>query len=168
MKWAQQQASIPFELSNLPHLSEEQKVQYKIQIREREEYMAEKKKEDRRAMDLEDRARGDMERRKRKAKKDALASAGSSYDKGGLDMAEEGGDNSTAWDVADEEGGLDIEDGLSWEKDGSDNNARSDLPQDCDLRSNLCPTEPALTREKKKKKKKDKEFREDDNDSHEF
>ena len=46
MKWVQQHSTIPFELPNLPHLTEEQKVLYKQQVREREEYLANKREEE--------------------------------------------------------------------------------------------------------------------------
>lgn len=54
MKWVHNQAAIPFELPNLPHLTPEQRVLYKEQITEREEYMDSKAKEDAEAMQRED------------------------------------------------------------------------------------------------------------------
>lgn len=46
MKWIQNEASIPFDLPNLPHLSDEQVTQYKQQIREREESLEKERRED--------------------------------------------------------------------------------------------------------------------------
>jgi hypothetical protein len=73
MKWAQQHASIPFELPSMPHLNEEQVVLYKEQVREREEALEKKRKEDTRAMAAEDRAQKEMKRQKRIAIKNAAA-----------------------------------------------------------------------------------------------
>jgi hypothetical protein len=73
MKWAQQHASIPFELPSMPHLNEEQVVLYKEQVREREEALEKKRKEDTRAMAAEDRAQKEMKRKKRIAIKKAAA-----------------------------------------------------------------------------------------------
>jgi hypothetical protein len=78
MKWAQQHASIPFELPSMPHLNEEQVVLYKEQVREREEALEKKRKEDARAMAAEDRAQKEMKRKKRIAMKAAADSADSS------------------------------------------------------------------------------------------
>ncbi|KAJ1432618.1 hypothetical protein B484DRAFT_313858, partial [Ochromonadaceae sp. CCMP2298] len=46
MKWVQQQASIPIELGNLPHLSDLDKERYKEQVREREVALDKKRTED--------------------------------------------------------------------------------------------------------------------------
>lgn len=73
MKWAQQHASIPFKLPSMPHLNEEQVVLYKEQVREREEALEAKRKEDSRAMAAEDRAQKEMQRKKRNALKKAAA-----------------------------------------------------------------------------------------------
>jgi hypothetical protein len=56
MKWVQKHAYIPFELPNLPHLTEEQRVLYKEQIREREEHLDSKAAEDAEAQRLEEEA----------------------------------------------------------------------------------------------------------------
>jgi hypothetical protein len=56
MKWVQKHACIPFELPNLPHLTEEQRVLYKEQIREREEHLDTKAAEDAEAQRLEEEA----------------------------------------------------------------------------------------------------------------
>ena len=65
MKWVQENAAISFNLPNLPHLTVAQTVLYKEQIREREEHFETKRREDKRAMDGEDRARKEIERKKR-------------------------------------------------------------------------------------------------------
>jgi thiol-disulfide isomerase/thioredoxin len=57
MHWVQAQATIPFEMPNLPHLNEEQRVLYKEQIRQREEHLEKKRQEDDEALRLEDEAR---------------------------------------------------------------------------------------------------------------
>jgi thioredoxin-like negative regulator of GroEL len=53
MKWVEQFASVPFTLPNLPHLSKEDVVLYKEQVREREEHMEEKREQEREAMEAE-------------------------------------------------------------------------------------------------------------------
>ena len=65
MKWVQENSAIPFELPNLPHLTVAQKVLYKEQVREREEHLETQRRNDKRAMDEEDRARKEIERKKR-------------------------------------------------------------------------------------------------------
>ena len=65
MKWVQENSAIPFELPNLPHLTAAQKVLYKEQVREREEHLETQRRNDKRAMDGEDRARKEIERKKR-------------------------------------------------------------------------------------------------------
>lgn len=65
MKWAQEHSFTHFELPNMPHLDEEQKVLFKQQVREREEDLELKRKEDSRAMAAEDRAQKDMKRKKK-------------------------------------------------------------------------------------------------------
>lgn len=69
MKWVHQQSSYPFELPNLPHLSEKDKELYKQQVREREEMKARQREEDRLAMENEEKERKELERRKNKNKK---------------------------------------------------------------------------------------------------
>jgi hypothetical protein len=69
MKWVHQQASIPFELENLPHLSDIDKQRYKDQVREREEALDKKRTEEKKAMQDEERAQAEIKRRKRKAQK---------------------------------------------------------------------------------------------------
>ena len=69
MKWVESFASIPFELPNLPHLSEKDRIAYKEQVREREEALDQKRREEKRAMEAEDRARAEMKRKKRKEEK---------------------------------------------------------------------------------------------------
>ena len=81
MKWAQQHASIPFELPSMPHLNEEQIVLYKEQVREREEALDKKRTEDTRAMAAEDRAQKEMKRKKRNAMKKAAADSVDSSEK---------------------------------------------------------------------------------------
>lgn len=66
MLWVQAQASISFELPNLPHLNNEQVKLYKEQIREREIAREQKREEDEKAMQKEDEARA----RYQKVKKD--------------------------------------------------------------------------------------------------
>lgn len=53
MKWVEQYVSIPFELPNLPHLSESDVKLYKEQVREREEHLEEKRQKDEEAMKAE-------------------------------------------------------------------------------------------------------------------
>lgn len=65
MKWAQEHSSTHFELPNMPHLDEEQKVLFKQQVREREEDLELKRKEDSRAMAAEERAQKEMKRKKK-------------------------------------------------------------------------------------------------------
>lgn len=71
MRWVQAQASVPFDLPNLPHLSEEQRVLYKEQIRQREEYKEQKRMEDHVAMRQEDEARAEYLRKKEELRKEA-------------------------------------------------------------------------------------------------
>lgn len=73
MKWIQAHASIPFHLPNLPHLTEEQRVAYKQQVREREEYLEKKRQDEKKAMEEEERAQKEMARKKRKQQKAKLA-----------------------------------------------------------------------------------------------
>ena len=70
MKWVHQQASIPFELENLPHLSEIDKQRYKDQVREREVALDKKREEEKKAMQDEERAQAELKRRKRKQLKE--------------------------------------------------------------------------------------------------
>ena len=65
MKWVQENSEIPFDLPNLPHLTVDQKVMYKEQVREREEHLETQRRNDKRAIDGEDRARKEIERKKR-------------------------------------------------------------------------------------------------------
>lgn len=69
MKWIQQQAGSPFELPSLPHLDETKRKAYKEQVREREEYLAKKNKEEERASKAEDLAKKEMAHRERIRKK---------------------------------------------------------------------------------------------------
>lgn len=71
MKWVHSQASIPFELENLPHLSEVDKQRYKDQVREREVALDKKRTEEKKAMQDEERAQAELKRRKRKQQKQA-------------------------------------------------------------------------------------------------
>jgi len=64
MRWVQAQASVHFEMPNLPHLDEEQRVLYKEQIRQREEHLEKKRMEDAEAMRLEDEAKAAYLKRK--------------------------------------------------------------------------------------------------------
>ncbi len=75
MKWVHAQSSIPFELPNLPHLSEKDRIAYKTQVREREVALDEKRTEERRAMEAEDRAKAEIARRRRKEEKRAREAA---------------------------------------------------------------------------------------------
>lgn len=65
MKWAHQQAAIPFDLPNLPHLSEDQKDLYKEQVRERERIRVERQQEDVAAMEAMDKTRAELKQRRR-------------------------------------------------------------------------------------------------------
>ena len=65
MKWAQEHSSTYFELPNMPHLDNEQKILFKQQVREREEDLELRRKEDSRAMAAEDRAQKEMKRKKK-------------------------------------------------------------------------------------------------------
>lgn len=56
MRWVAAQAAVPFTLPNLPHLTEEQKVLYKEQIREREEYLDARAREEREQSQREEEA----------------------------------------------------------------------------------------------------------------
>ena len=56
MRWVASQAAIPFTLPNLPHLNEEQRVLYKEQIREREEYLDAVAREEEEQRDIEEEA----------------------------------------------------------------------------------------------------------------
>lgn len=69
MKWIHAHASIPFTLPNLPHLTEDQKIAYKEQVREREERLEQKRLEEKKAMAEEERAQQEFMRRKRKQQK---------------------------------------------------------------------------------------------------
>ena len=69
MKWIHEHASIPFELENLPHLSEKDKIAYKEQVREREIYLEKKRTEEKRAMEQEEREKKEILRKARKAEK---------------------------------------------------------------------------------------------------
>jgi septal ring factor EnvC (AmiA/AmiB activator) len=69
MKWVHQQASQPFELENLPHLSVEDKQRYKDQVREREVALDKKREEEAAAMRAEERAQAELKRKKRKLQK---------------------------------------------------------------------------------------------------
>lgn len=66
MKWVQQMASIPFEMPNLPHLTEQDRVAYKTQVREREEALDKKREEERLAMEQEEREKEELKARKGK------------------------------------------------------------------------------------------------------
>ena len=50
MKWVHENVAIPFSLPNLPHLTEEQKVMYKTQVREREVHLEEKRLKEQQAL----------------------------------------------------------------------------------------------------------------------
>ena len=82
MKWAQEHASVRFELPDMPHLNDAQTVLYKEQVREREEHIAKKKKEDTRAMAAEEYAQKEVKRRKKNElkKRNAALSAGGEED----------------------------------------------------------------------------------------
>lgn len=60
MKWVEKYASIPFTLPNLPHLKESDRIAYKTQVREREEYLEEKRRKDQEAMEEEERKRQEL------------------------------------------------------------------------------------------------------------
>jgi len=85
MKWVQQQAAIPFEMPNLPHLDAKQRELYKEQVREREEYKDKIREEEKQAIAAEDarRAKDEEESQKKKKKKqEDDAWAASSEDEG--------------------------------------------------------------------------------------
>eukprot|EP00600_Ochromonadales_sp_CCMP1393_P015319 CAMPEP_0175033116 /NCGR_PEP_ID=MMETSP0005-20121125/21810_1 /TAXON_ID=420556 /ORGANISM="Ochromonas sp., Strain CCMP1393" /LENGTH=555 /DNA_ID=CAMNT_0016293677 /DNA_START=477 /DNA_END=2144 /DNA_ORIENTATION=- len=69
MKWVHQQASIEFDLENLPHLSQVDKGRYKDQVREREEAKDKQRTEERRAAEKEEREQAELKRRKRNQEK---------------------------------------------------------------------------------------------------
>jgi thiol-disulfide isomerase/thioredoxin len=81
MKWVHEHVSIPFDLENLPHLSEKDKIAYKEQVREREEYLEKKRREEKRQMEQEDREKKEILRRQKKAEKAAAIAAASSASK---------------------------------------------------------------------------------------
>ena len=66
MKWVHEQSTFPFDLPNLPHLSEKDKEAYKTQVREREEALEEKRRKEKREMEAEERAQKELLRKKRK------------------------------------------------------------------------------------------------------
>lgn len=65
MKWVQKQAAIPFTLPNLPHLTDENVILYKKQVREREEVRDKQRIEEKRLMDEMDREREKVEKKQR-------------------------------------------------------------------------------------------------------
>ena len=71
MMWVHQQASIPFELEHLPHLTDSQKEAYKEQVRQREVELDKKRSEEKRAMAEEEREKAEILRRKRKKQQQA-------------------------------------------------------------------------------------------------
>lgn len=71
MKWVQKHASIPFDLPNLPHLTEKDRIAYKEQVRQREEALEEKRKEEKKAMQEEERAKAEALRRQKKREREA-------------------------------------------------------------------------------------------------
>jgi hypothetical protein len=76
MKWVHSQSTVQFELPNLPHLTPEQRVLYKEQIREREEWRENKRKEDEDALVNEEKEREEyeqMRRRKQREKAQEIA-----------------------------------------------------------------------------------------------
>lgn len=60
MKWVEKFVSIPFTLPNLPHLTESDRIAYKTQVREREEYLEEKRKKEQADMEEEERKRQEL------------------------------------------------------------------------------------------------------------
>ena len=60
MKWVEKFVSIPFSLPNLPHLKESDRIAYKTQVREREEYLEEKRKKEKADMEEEDRKKQEL------------------------------------------------------------------------------------------------------------
>jgi thioredoxin-like negative regulator of GroEL len=69
MKWVQKQSAIQFSLPNLPHLTDENVVLYKKQVREREEERDKQRTEEKDAMDDMDRERKEIERKQQKKEK---------------------------------------------------------------------------------------------------
>ena len=66
MKWVHQQASIPFDLEHLPHLTESQKQAYKEQVREREIELDKKRTQELNDMEKEEKAKEALLKRKNK------------------------------------------------------------------------------------------------------
>lgn len=64
MYWVQEEASIPFDLPNLPHLTEANRVLYKQQIREREVHRAKQRDEEAEAMKQEEIERAEWEQKR--------------------------------------------------------------------------------------------------------
>lgn len=71
MKWVQKHSSIPFDLPNLPHLTEKDRIAYKEQVRQREEALEQKRKDEKKAMEEEERAKAEVLRRQRKREREA-------------------------------------------------------------------------------------------------
>lgn len=72
MQWVQKEASIPFTLPNLPHLTPEQTGMFKTQIREREEYLDEKRRKEAEEMEQEEKNREEYRLRKLQREQDEL------------------------------------------------------------------------------------------------
>lgn len=68
MRWVQQQASIPFELPHLPHLTDEQKELYKQQVREREEALDKRREQEKKDMEEQTKLREETYRKLREKK----------------------------------------------------------------------------------------------------
>lgn len=60
MKWVEKFVSIPFTLPNLPHLKESDRIAYKTQVREREEYLEEKRRKEQADMEEEERRKQEL------------------------------------------------------------------------------------------------------------
>eukprot|EP00981_Chlorochromonas_danica_P004016 scaffold766_cov167-Ochromonas_danica.AAC.4 len=83
MKWAQAHAGIPFQLPNLPHLSEKDRQLYKQQVREREEALEKKRLEEARAMEEEERAQAELKARHHTQQQASFTSSSKSVDQKG-------------------------------------------------------------------------------------
>eukprot|EP01041_Mallomonas_annulata_P016134 gene16134-33854_t len=72
MKWVQKFASFPFELPELPHLKESDRILYKQQIREREEGLAEKREKEAAEMAEEERKQREFFERRKQQKEEKV------------------------------------------------------------------------------------------------
>ena len=85
MRWVASQAAVPFTLPNLPHLTEEQRILYKEQIREREEFLDAKAREELEQSQREEEARMNFLNARRQKHTSPIEGKASSVDEGRRD-----------------------------------------------------------------------------------